>query len=79
LNIHFAAAWLRAFSSGPEDVLTFYADDFEFCDPPQEILIRHDKSALGRTFRPLANRDPENGLGIHRLDAVEYIDRKSVV
>lgn len=73
MNIHFAAAWMRAFSSGPDDVLTFYADDFEFSDPPQEYFIRQDKLALARAVRPLSNKDPDNGLGIHRLEVVEYI------
>lgn len=73
MNIHFAAAWLRAFSSRPEDVLTFYADDFDFADPPQERFIRSDKQALARAIRALSNKDPRNGLGIHRFEAVEYI------
>ena len=73
MNIHFAAAWLRAFSSAPEDVLTFYADEFDFADPPQERFIRSDKPALARAIRALSNKDPRNGLGIHRFEAVEYI------
>ena len=73
MNIHFAAAWLRAFSSAPEDVLTFYADEFDFADPPQERFIRNDKPALARAIRALSNKDPRNGLGIHRFEAVEYI------
>lgn len=73
MNIHFAAAWLRAFSSAPEDVLSFYADEFDFADPPQERFIRNDKQALARAIRALSNKDPRNGLGIHRFEAVEYI------
>lgn len=73
MNIHFAAAWMRSFSSSPEDALTFYADDFDFADPPLERFIRQDKAALARVFRPLANSDPDNGLGIHQLEVLEYI------
>ncbi|MGQ0697252.1 MAG: ester cyclase [Panacagrimonas sp.] len=73
MNIHFAAAWLRSFSTGPEAALTFYADEFDFADVPLERFIRKDKAALGRAFAPLANKDPSNGVGIHRFEAVEYI------
>lgn len=73
MNIHFAAAWLRSFLSSPEDALSFYAEEFEYSDPPQERFIRKDKLALARAFRPLANKDPSNGLGIHLLEAVEYL------
>lgn len=73
MNIQFAAAWLRALSSSADDVLTFYADDFDFSDPPQDRFIRHDKLALRRAIRPLSNKDPSNGLGVHRLEALEYL------
>lgn len=73
MNIHFAAAWLRAFASSTEDALTFYADEFDFADPPQDRFIRNDRLALARAFRPLSNKDSGNGLGIHRLEAHEYI------
>lgn len=73
MNIHFANAWLRSFQTGPDAVLTFYADEFDFADPPQERFICNDREALARAFRPLANKDPSNGLGIHRFKAVEYI------
>lgn len=73
MNIHFAAAWLRSISTSAEDALSFYADEFEFTDAPQERLIRKDKAALARAFRPLANKDPANGKGIHLFEAVEYI------
>lgn len=73
MNIHFAAAWLCALTTGVEDALSFYADEFELSDPPQERHIRCDKAALARALGPLSNHDPLNGLGIHRLDAVEYV------
>lgn len=73
MNIHFAAAWLRSFLSSPEDALTFYSEEFEYSDPPQERFIRKDKAALARAFRALSNKDPSNGLGIHSLEAVEYL------
>lgn len=73
MNIHFAAAWLRSIATSPEDALAFYADEFEFADPPQERHIHKDKAALARALRPLSNKDPANGKGIHRFEAVEYI------
>ncbi|MGQ0618939.1 MAG: ester cyclase [Panacagrimonas sp.] len=73
MNIHFAAAWLRSFVSSPEDALSFYAEEFEYSDPPHERFIRKDKAALARAFRALSNKDPSNGLGIHLLEAVEYL------
>lgn len=73
LNIHFAAAWLRSLSTSVEDALSFYADEFDFSDAPQERFIRRDKAALARVLGPLSNKDPANGAGIHRLDAVEYL------
>lgn len=51
----------------------FYADAFDFADPPQERFIHRDKVALGRIFRPFANKDPNNGQGIHTLEVTEYL------
>ena len=59
--------------TSPEAALSFYADRFHFADPPQERHIQDDKALLAEVFRPLSNRDPANGLGIHRLEAIEYI------
>lgn len=73
MNIHFAAAWLRSISTSAEDALAFYADDFEFSDAPQERFIRTDRAALARALRPLSNKDPANGKGIHQFEATEYI------
>lgn len=73
MNIHFAAAWLRSISTSAEDALAFYADEFEFSDAPQERFIRRDRAALARALRPLSNKDPSNGKGIHHFEATEYI------
>jgi steroid delta-isomerase-like uncharacterized protein len=73
LNIHFAAAWLRALTTSVDDALSFYAEDIEFTDAPQEIVIRRDKEALARNLRRLCNQDPANGVGIHKLEPLEYI------
>lgn len=73
MNIHFAAAWLRSLSTSVDDALSFYADEFELSDAPQERFICRDKLALARAFRHLSNKDEANGAGIHRLEAVEYI------
>jgi steroid delta-isomerase-like uncharacterized protein len=73
VNIQFAAAWLRAFTSSPNDVVTFYDDEFDFADPPQNRFIRNDLKQLKRVIRPLSNKNPDNGLGVHRLEAIEYL------
>lgn len=73
LNIQFASAWLKAFTAAPDSVLSFYADDFEFSNPPQELYFRADPKGFQDAMRPLANRDPANGLGVHRLEALEYL------
>lgn len=51
----------------------FYADAFDFADPPQGHFIRGDKTALGEVFRPIANKNPNNGQGLHTLEATEYL------
>jgi steroid delta-isomerase-like uncharacterized protein len=73
LNIHFAAAWLRSICTSPTAALPFYADEFQFEDPPQETLIRNDKAALADCFRPLSNKDAANGLGLHKLEVTDFI------
>lgn len=60
-------------STSTEDALSFYAEDFDLSDVPQERFIRGDRAALARAFRHLSNKDAANGAGIHRLEAVEYI------
>lgn len=73
MNIQFAAAWLRAFTCSPDDVATFYDDAFDFADPPQDRFICGDLQLLKRVIRPLSNKNPDNGLGVHRLEAIEYL------
>ena len=73
MNAVHAQRWLDAFAAGPEAAVAFYADDFVFDDVPLEQAIRGDKAALGRAFAPFANRDPGNGVGLHRFTVLEYI------
>lgn len=73
MNIQFVSAWLRSMLTSPEAALTFYADEFDFSDTPRERFVRNDRVALAAAIRAFSNRDPDNGLGIHRLKAIEYI------
>ena len=73
MNIQFVSAWIRSMLTSPEAALTFYADQFDFSDPPRERFIRNDRVALAAAIRAFSNRDPNNGLGIHKLEAMEYI------
>lgn len=73
MNFYFVSAWMKAFLSSPEAALTFYADSFDFSDPPRERFIRDDRAALAAAIRAFSNRDPDNGLGLHHLEVVEYV------
>ena len=73
MNYEFAVKWLKAFRSSPEEVCALYADDFLFEDP---MLDQHgitDKDDLQRLFAPYANKDRENGIGVHNFRIRGYI------
>ena len=64
MNYAFAIKWLKAFRTSPEEVCALYADDFLFEDLMLDQSIT-DKDDLHRVFAPYANKDPDNGIGIH--------------
>jgi len=73
MNYNFAVRWLKAFRTSSEEVCALYADDFLFEDP---MLDQHgitSKPDLYRLFAPYANKDPENGIGIHNFRIRGYI------
>ena len=73
MNYEFAVKWLKAFRSSPEAVCALYADDFLFEDP---MLDQHgitDKGDLHRLFAPYANKDRDNGIGVHNFRIRGYI------
>jgi steroid delta-isomerase-like uncharacterized protein len=72
MSYRFAVLWLKAFRDSPEKVCQMYADDFLFEDLMLGQSIT-DKSDLARAFAPYANKDPNNGIGVHLFRIDEYI------
>jgi steroid delta-isomerase-like uncharacterized protein len=73
MNYEFAVKWLKAFRTSPEEICALYADDFLFEDP---MLDQHgitDKDDLHRLFAVYANKDRENGIGVHNFRIRGYI------
>ena len=73
MNYEFAVKWLKAFRTSPEDVCALYADDFLFEDP---MLDQHGitvKDDLHRLFAVYANKDRENGIGVHNFRIRGYV------
>jgi steroid delta-isomerase-like uncharacterized protein len=67
MNYEFAVKWLKAFRTSSDEVCALYADDFLFEDP---MLDQHgitDKGDLHRLFDIYANKDRENGIGVHNF------------
>jgi steroid delta-isomerase-like uncharacterized protein len=78
MNYAFAVKWLKAFRTSAEEVCKLYADDFLFEDPMLDQTAITDKEDLHRIFAPYANKDPENGIGIHNFRIRSYTgDAKS--
>ncbi len=73
MNIEHVSELMRRFSEDVDLALEFYADDCDFTDHPLEQKIANDKAKLRRAFIPFANKNPDNGMGIHHFDALEYI------
>jgi steroid delta-isomerase-like uncharacterized protein len=66
MNYAFAVKWLKAFRTSSETVCALYADDFLFEDWMLDQSIT-DKEDLHRVFAPYANKDRENGIGVHNF------------
>ena len=73
MNLQHVTNWIKSFSRSPDEAVSFYADEFDFADYPLEQFIKNDKIRLKRAFIPFANKDPDNGFGIHEFDVDEYI------
>jgi steroid delta-isomerase-like uncharacterized protein len=71
MNHRFAVQWLKAFRESADLVCELYADDFLFEDLMLDQSIT-DKEELRRVFAPYANKDLDNGVGVHlfRIDEV---------
>jgi steroid delta-isomerase-like uncharacterized protein len=72
MNYQFAVKWLKAFRTSAEEVCRLYADDFLFEDLMLDQSIT-DRGDLHRVFAPYANKDPENGIGIHNFRIRGYV------
>ena len=72
MNYAFAVRWLKAFRTSPEEVCALYDDDFLFEDWMLDQSIT-SKPDLHRVFAPYANKDPENGIGIHNFRIRGYV------
>ncbi len=78
MDYAFAVRWLKAFRHSPEAVCALYADDFLFEDPILDQFQITDKPDLHRLFAPYANKDRENGIGVHNFRIRGYEgDRRS--
>jgi len=74
MNYNHAVKWLKAFRTSSETVCAMYEDDgFSFSDPMLEQYDVNTKPDLLRLFEPYANKDPENGVGIHNFRIRGYI------
>jgi len=73
MNYNHAVRWLKAFRASPDEVCALYADDFSFSDPMLDQHGIDDKEDLNRLFGPYANKDAENGIGIHNFRIRGYI------
>lgn len=78
MDYSFAVKWLRAFRDSPERIVALYADDFVFEDPILDQFNINDKGELARIFFLYANKDKDNGFGVHNFRIRGYEgDRKS--
>lgn len=73
MHYNFAVKWLKAFRSSSEEVCALYADDFVFEDPMLDQHNVNTKPDLLRLFSLYANKDRENGLGVHNFRIRGYI------
>ena len=78
MDYSFAVKWLKAFRHSADRVCALYADDFVFEDPILDQYQIRDKGDLNRIFVLYANKDTENGFGVHNFRIRGYEgDRKS--
>ena len=79
MHYNFGIKWLKAFRSSAEEVCALYEDDgFVFEDVMLDQHNINTKADLNRNFAPYANKDPENGIGIHNFKIRSYVgDEKS--
>jgi steroid delta-isomerase-like uncharacterized protein len=74
VNYNFSVKWLKAFRTSSEEVCALYEDEgFSFSDPMLDQYDVNTKPDLLRLFEPYANKDPDNGIGIHNFRIRGYV------
>jgi Predicted solute binding protein len=74
MHYNFAIKWLYAFREASETVCALYDDGgFVFEDVMLDQHNIDNKPDLLRLFAPYANKDPDNGIGIHNFRVRSYI------
>ena len=74
MHYNFAVKWLKAFRESSEAVCALYDDNgFVFEDVMLDQHNIDNKPDLLRLFAPYANKDPENGIGVHNFKIRSYI------
>ena len=76
MHYNHAVKWLKAFRESPEKVVALYNDDFVFEDVMLDQHNINNKPDLTRLFSLYANKDPDNGFGIHNFRIRSYIGDK---
>ncbi|MCB2050144.1 MAG: nuclear transport factor 2 family protein [Novosphingobium sp.] len=73
MNFEHVSKLMAAFSRDVDEAMGYYHEDCDFADHPLEQYIARDKAMLRRAFVPFANKDPNNGMGVHTFEALEYL------
>jgi steroid delta-isomerase-like uncharacterized protein len=74
MHYNFAVKWLKAFRDSSEAVCRLYDDEgFVFEDVMLDQHHIDNKPDLLRLFAPYANKDPDNGIGVHNFKIRSYI------
>jgi steroid delta-isomerase-like uncharacterized protein len=78
MNLDYAQQWASALSTDTQAFAELYAADGDFCierhmmDDHMEDTLS-DRATVVERLGGLANRDADNGLGIHTFTVTEYI------
>ena len=75
MHYNFGIKWLKAFRESSEAVCELYGPDdgFIFEDVMLDQHNIDNKADLLRLFAPYANKDPDNGIGVHNFKIRSYV------
>lgn len=71
MNLEWAQYWIGLFKDGTEELLTLYADEFEFDDVNFDLQINSDHVALREFFSGFKIEDPTKSY--HKFDVYDYV------